>query len=57
METQLIINYIIYFALCFTIPKVCIESMFTSESKFTRVCATVALMSFFYIALYCIAFR
>lgn len=57
MTVQLIINYLIYFALCFTLPYVCVNAYFTTKSKVVRSAAVTAFLSFLYLGLYCMAFQ
>ena len=52
--TEQIINSIIYFALCFTLPHVCVFTLFEGKSKFTKVSAVIALIAFFYIGFNCV---
>lgn len=52
----LILNYLVYFALCFTLPYVCVNAYFSTKSKAVRAAAVTTFLSFIYIALYCIAF-
>lgn len=56
METQLIINYLIYFIFCLTLPYVCVNAYFSTKCKAVRWAATSTFLSFMYIALYCISF-
>ena len=57
MTAQLIINYLIYFALCLTLPYVCVNAYFFTKSKAVRSAAVTAFLSFLYLALYCMSFR
>jgi hypothetical protein len=57
MTIEFIINAIIYFTLCATLPHVCIIAMFATKSKLTRVTAITSLISFFYLGLYCMNFK
>ncbi len=54
---EYIVNAIIYFALCFTLPHVCIVAAFESKSKYTKVNAIIAFAAFIYLGLYCMNFR
>ena len=56
MTAQLIINYLIYFALCLTLPYVCVNAYFFTKSKAVRSAAVTAFLAFLYLALYCMSF-
>lgn len=57
MTVQLIMNYLSYFALCFTLPYVCVNAYFSTKSKAVRSAAITAFLSFLYLGLYCMNFR
>lgn len=53
----LILNYLVYFALCFTLPYVCVNAFLSTKCKKVRLAAVTSFVAFFYIGLYCISFR
>jgi hypothetical protein len=57
MTVQLIINYLIYFSLCLTLPYVCVNAYFSTKDKAVRSAAVTAFLSFLYLGLYCMAFQ